>query len=174
MATLPIVVIPHVALSKPAQEIKDIDERIRRIAKQMAESMYRAPGLGLAANQVAELVRLIVMDVDYAYAEPSKKQKKPIFIINPEICSQEGETLKEEGCLSVPEFELEIKRSTEVEVKGVDLEGNPLRIEAEGLLARVLQHEIDHLHGKTLLDHASSLKRTLYHRRLRKKARRDR
>lgn len=174
MATLPIVVIPHVALSQPAEEIKEIDDRIRRIAKQMAETMYKAPGLGLAANQVAELIRLIVMDLDYAYAEPSKKQRKPIFIINPEICSREGEAVREEGCLSVPEFELEIKRSAQIEVKGVDLEGNPLRIEAEGMLARVLQHEIDHLYGKTLLDHASSLKRTLYQRRLKKKARRDR
>lgn len=174
MATLPIVVIPHVALSQPAEEIKEIDDRIRRIAKQMAETMYKAPGLGLAANQVAELVRLIVMDVDYAYADPAKKQKKPIFIINPDICAREGEAVKQEGCLSVPEFELEIKRAAQVEVRGVDLEGKPLRLEAEGMLARVIQHEVDHLYGKTLLDHASSLKRSLYHRRLKKKARRDR
>ncbi len=174
MAVLPIVVVPHVALSQPAKEIRDIDDKVRQIAKRMAETMYRAPGLGLAANQVAELIRLIVMDVDYAYAEPAQKKKKPFFVINPKICSQEGGAVKQEGCLSVPEFELEIKRAAQVEVEGVDLEGNPLKIEAEGLLARVLQHEIDHLNGKTLLDHASSLKRSFYQRRLKKRARRDR
>ena len=138
----------------------------------MAETMYKAPGIGLAANQVGELRRLIVLDVVYTYAGPKEKQKKPVFIINPKITLSEGETINEEGCLSVPEFGVEVQRFSRVQVEGVDLEGNPVKIEADGLLARALQHEIDHLNGITILDHASLLKRNLYTKRLKKKARR--
>ena len=174
MSELSIVVVPHTALDHTAKKITEIDQRIRSLGHHMAETMYKAPGLGLAANQVGELIRLIVLDLDYAYADPKKKKKNPIFIINPKISRSEGETVKEEGCLSVPEFGLEIKRAGMVEVQGLDLNGKPLKIEADGMLARVLQHEIDHLNGTTILDHASSLKRTLYHRRLMKRNRSNR
>jgi len=172
MAVRPIVVVPHDALTRTAEEIIDINDRVRKLARDMAETMYKAPGLGLAANQLGELLRLIVIDVDYHYAEPKDRKKEPIWLINPEISLCEGEAVKEEGCLSVPEFEVEVKRAARVQVRGVGLEGKPIQIEAEGLLARVLQHEIDHLHGTTLLEHASSLKRGLYRRRLGKLARR--
>lgn len=168
-----IVVVPHGALDSKAEEVANIDEQIRKLALDMADTMYKAPGVGLAANQVGELLRLIVVDVLYPYAEPQDKKKKPLFIINPAICSSEGEVCKEEGCLSVPEFEIDVKRAACVQVEGVDLDGKPLRIEADGLLARVLQHEIDHLNGTTLLDHASALKRNLYRRRLKERTRRD-
>jgi peptide deformylase len=169
-----IVVVPHTALATRAEEILDIDDQIRTLAEEMAQAMYRAPGIGLAANQVGELVRLIVLDLQYAYAEPSEKKKNPIFIINPKICLVEGKAMREEGCLSVPEFGIDIERHECVSVKGVDLDGNPLKIEADGLLARALQHEIDHLNGVTLLDYASPLKRNLYRRKLKKLNRRDR
>jgi peptide deformylase len=171
MAIRPIVVVPHTVLTQKAKEVTNITDRIRKLAADMAETMYRAPGIGLAANQVGELQRLIVIDVEYAYAEAQDKQKKPIFLINPVICLAEGCTVKEEGCLSVPEFGVEIRRAEKIQVKGVDLEGKPIQIEAEGLAARALQHEIDHLNGTTLLEHASPLKRSLYHRRLKKKTR---
>lgn len=171
MAVRPIVVVPHEALTRTAEEITDIDDRIRKLAHDMAETMYKAPGLGLAANQVGELCQLIVIDVDYHYAEAKDRKKNPIWLINPEISLCEGEAVRQEGCLSVPEFELDIKRPANVQVRCIGLDGKPIRIEAEGLLARVLQHEIDHLHGRTLLDHASSLKRGLYKRRLGRLAR---
>ncbi len=174
MARRSILVVPHVALTQKAREINEIDDRIRDLAADMAETMYRVPGLGLAANQVGELFRLIVVDIVYPYAEPHEKKKRPLFIINPVISTCEGLSVKEEGCLSVPEFGLEVERSERLCVTGSDLEGRPLKIEAEGLMARVLQHEIDHLDGTTLLDHASSLKRNLYKRRLKKQGRRER
>jgi peptide deformylase len=174
MAVRPIVVIPHAALSTKAKEIKDINDRIRRLAADMAETMYRAPGIGLAANQVAELLRMIVIDVEYAYADPQHKKRQPIFIINPRICLAEGSEVREEGCLSVPEFGVEVKRAEQVQVKGVDLEGRPINLEVEGLAARALQHEIDHLDGMTVLEYASALKRNLYRRKLKKLARSDR
>ena len=173
MSALPIVVVPHVALGDKAKSVQNIDDRIVKLAHCMAETMYKAPGLGLAANQIGELVRLIVVDLEYAYSDLKDKRKNPLYIINPQICESEGESVREEGCLSVPEFGIEITRAEAVEVTGVDLNGKQIRLAAEGMLARVLQHEIDHLNGTTILDHASSLKRTLYHRKLRKKVRRN-
>ena len=159
MSALPIVVVPHIALGDKAQEIENIDQRILSLAQSMADTMYKAPGLGLAANQIGELVRLIVVDLEYASSDLKDKRKNPLFIINPQICEREGESVREEGCLSVPEFGIEITRADAVEVKGVDLNGKQIRLAADGMLARVLQHEIDHLNGTTILDHASSLKK---------------
>jgi len=173
VAIRPIVVVPHEALVQPAREISEIDGGVRRLALDMADTMYHVPGLGLAANQVGRLVKMIVLDIVYPYAEPSEKKRDPIFILNPRIILQEGSCSKEEGCLSVPEFGLEVSRAERVQVVGVDMDGNPLTLDAEGLLARVLQHEIDHLNGTTILDHASTLKRSLYRRRLKKKQRKD-
>lgn len=173
MAVRQIVVVPHPVLSQEAKAIKNIDDYVRNLARDMAETMYQAPGIGLAANQVGELIQLIVVDVEYAYGDPKDKKKKPIVIINPEIGLCEGSDTLEEGCLSVPDFNVEITRPSCIQLTGVDLEGNPLKIEAEGLLARALQHEVDHLRGTTILDHASVLKRNIYRRRQKKKARRD-
>jgi peptide deformylase len=172
MAVRPIVVVPHEVLNTKAREIEEIDEYVRKLAHDMADTMYQAPGIGLAANQVGEPLRLVVVDVQYAYAEPKDKKKDPIIVLNPRITTCEGEEIMEEGCLSVPDFNVEVARSQCVRVEGVSLDGKPVEIEAEGLLARVLQHEIDHLDGTTLLEHASALKRNLYRRRLKKKARR--
>lgn len=169
-----IVVVPHEALNRKAKEIVNIDDSIRKLAADMADAMYKAPGVGLAANQVAQLLRLIVVDVVYPYAESKNKKKNPITLINPEIIKAEGKCVNEEGCLSVPDFGVDIERAECCQVRAVDLEGNPVNIDAEGLLARALQHEIDHLNGLTILEHASFIKRDLYRRRLKKKARKDR
>ncbi|MDQ7783598.1 MAG: peptide deformylase [Desulfomonilaceae bacterium] len=174
MAVREIVVVPHGALSQEAEEIENIDDHVRNLARDMVETMYKAPGIGLAANQVGEAIKLIVVDVDYAYGDPKEKKKNPIIIINPEIGLCEGGDTFEEGCLSVPEFNVDITRPSCIQLTGVDLDGNPLKIEAEGLLARALQHEVDHLRGTTILDHASVLKRNIYRRRLKKQARKDR
>jgi peptide deformylase len=172
MSVRSIVVVPHEALKKKAEEIAEIDDSVRELALDMAETMYKAPGIGLAANQVGHAVQLVVVDVAYAYAEPKDKKKAPIILINPQICKCEGEDFREEGCLSVPELEVEVKRATHVHVEALDLDGHPVTIETDGLLARVLQHEIDHLQGTTILDHASALKRGLYNRRIKKAGRR--
>jgi peptide deformylase len=168
-----IVIFPHESLKTTSEKISNIDERVRTLAAEMARLMYRAPGVGLAANQVGETLRLIVIDVQYAYTAPSERTKNPIFLINPEISLFEGRNVKEEGCLSVPEFGVEIERPELVQVRGVDLDGNPIVLDAEGILARALQHEIDHLNGTTILDHASSLRRGLYRRKMKKRARRQ-
>ncbi len=173
MSVLPIVTVPNEILRCHAEDITDIDDSICKLARDMIETMYKAPGIGLAANQVGKPLSLIVMDVEYAYAEPQHKKKVPIVVVNPIIVMSEGEDFREEGCLSVPDFSLEVKRHTKVQVEGIDLKGKPLKLEAEGLLARVLQHEIDHLKGSTLLNHASALKRSLYERKMKKRNRRD-
>ncbi|MGC8660866.1 MAG: peptide deformylase [Desulfomonilaceae bacterium] len=168
MAVLTIVTAPDPTLSQKSSAVVDITEDICRLAVDMTDTMYKAPGIGLAANQVGELVRVIVFDIHYAYAEPKDKKKVPTVLINPVIVYAEGEEFKEEGCLSVPNFNVDVKRAARVQVEGIDIEGKPVKIEGEGLVARVLQHEIDHLEGKTLLDHSSALKRNLYHRRIKK------
>ena len=168
MPVLRIVTAPDDILTSKAELVTELNEEVLRLASDMTDTMYKAPGIGLAANQVGELIRLIVFDIHYAYAEPKDKRKAPTVIINPVILISDGEEFKEEGCLSVPNFNVDVKRAARVQVEGVDINGKPVKIEAEGLMARVLQHEIDHLEGKTLLDHASALKRSIYQRRAKK------
>jgi peptide deformylase len=130
----------------------------------MAATMYDAPGIGLAAIQVGHDKSLLVYDVS-----PKDEERSLQVLINPRIISKEGTVIsEEEGCLSVPEFRSDVKRASLILVEGVDREGKPLRIEAEGLLALVLQHEIDHLNGKLFIDRISSLKRQIYKRRVKK------
>ena len=174
MAVREIVVVPHEALSREAKEITNIDGSVRDLANDMIETMYKASGLGLAANQVGEPIQLIVVDVAYAYAEAKEKKKNPIVLINPRIGKCEGEDVIEEGCLSVPDFNVEVVRPSCVQLTAVDADGKPVKIEAEGMLARALLHEVDHLKGTTILDHASILKRNIYRRRLKKRSRRSR
>ena len=166
MAVLPICKLPHPVLRQEAREISDIDGRLQRLVDDMAETMYAAPGLGLAANQVGELQRLIVFDVTHKEGRSRKLQ----VVINPCIVAGEGEVTREEGCLSVADFAAEVRRHAKVLVKGLDREGRPMEITGEGLLAVVLQHEIDHLNGILFIDHISRLKRGLYLRRLKKQA----
>jgi len=163
MAKLPICRLPDSVLRQPAQEITDINGELQALIDDMAETMYAAPGIGLAANQVGVLKKLIVLDV--AYREGARDLK---VILNPCIQAGEGEIIREEACLSVPDFAAEVRRRARVTVTGVDREGKPIEVSGEGLLAVVLQHEIDHLNGVLFIDHIGRLKRGLYLRRLKK------
>jgi peptide deformylase len=154
---------PHPVLNRQAQPVEEITEDMRTLAQNMAETMYEKQGIGLAAPQVGHSCCLITVDI----SGPESRTDLNV-LINPQIEEQEGETEFEEGCLSLPEFKSKIKRSARVTVTGTDLEGRPRRIEADGLLAICLQHEIDHLRGTLLLDHASRLKRNLYEKKVRK------
>ncbi len=160
MAVLPIVTYPDPRLTRPSQEITEIDPHIRELAMSMAQTMYAAPGIGLAAPQVGENLRLIVVDV----AEGDKRGK-PMMLVNPRIVEASGQTSYEEGCLSVPDFTAEITRAAQVVVQALTLEGTQVTIKADGLLAICLQHEIDHLQGRLILDHVSPLKRGLYRKK---------
>jgi peptide deformylase len=166
MAVLPICKLPDPVLRREAKEVADINGKLQRLIDDMTETMYAAPGLGLAANQVGELQRLIVFDVSHK----DNKARKPQVVLNPCIVDQEGDMVYEEGCLSVPDLSAEVQRHAKVLVKGLDREGKPIEITGEGLLAVVLQHEIDHLNGILFIDHISRLKRGLYLRRLKKQA----
>jgi len=168
MGTLKVVTYPDEFLRQPTRPVETIDEKIQDIIEQMAETMYEAPGIGLAANQVGLNYSLITYDVS-----PTDEHNLQV-LINPEIISREGSIVSEdEGCLSVPGLRAHVKRAEKVSVKGLDREGNPVSIEADGLLAIVLQHEIDHLHGTLFIDHISPLKRKLYAQRVKKKLKRQ-
>jgi peptide deformylase len=164
MSLLDILTYPNRILLQLTRPVENIDGQLQQLIEDMAETMYAAPGVGLAANQVGSRNRILVFD------EMSDEQKRQYHvIINPKLIASEGELISEnEGCLSVPEFRSDVKRSARVLVEGVDREGNPLRMEAEGFRAVVLQHEIDHLDGKLFIDRISSLKRQLYKRRVKK------
>ncbi len=164
MSRLDIVTFPSKVLSKPTQAVTDIDDGLRALIEDMAATMYAAPGVGLAAIQVGVDKSLLVYDIT---ADEDDRQLHAL--INPKIISREGEVLSEnEGCLSVPDFRADVKRAATILVEAVDREGNPQRIEAQGLLAIVLQHEIDHLNGTLFIDHLSSLKRQMYTRHIKK------
>ena len=164
MTFLDICTYPEKILRQRAKHITNIDEEITRLADQMAAVMYNAPGIGLAANQVGIAKRLLVADI-----APRAPESDLIVLANPEIVAAEGELIIEEGCLSVPGYQAGVTRHERVTVRGLNLHGEQVEIEAEGLLAVVLQHEIDHLNGILFIDRISRLKRELYKRKLRKK-----
>jgi peptide deformylase len=164
MAILHICTYPQEILSQPAEPITEIDEEVVKLVDHMAETMYSAPGIGLAATQVGVAKQVLVADI-----APRRPESELIVLINPEIVAAEGEVIFEEGCLSVPDYQAEVKRHEKITVRGLNLKGEEVEIEAEGLLAVVLQHEIDHLHGKLFIDRLSKLKRDLYKRKVRKK-----
>ncbi len=158
-----IYTYPNRVLRAKAKPVEEIDEDIQNLIDYMAETMYEAVGVGLAANQVGELKRVIVYDIT------SKDEGRNISVlINPEILLVEDDIVHEESCLSVIDFSAEVNRKVNVKVQGVDRHGNPVDIEAEDILAICLQHEIDHLNGLLFIDHISSLKRALYKKKLKK------
>lgn len=159
-----IRVYPDPVLKAKAERIEEIDGDLQALVDGMLEVMYSAPGIGLAANQVGELRRVIVFD-----CRPREEGREPAVLINPEIVLGEDEITWEEACLSVPDFSADVVRKAQVKVRGVDRHGDPLDIEAEGLLAVCLQHEIDHLNGTLFIDHISSLKRALYKKKFKKR-----
>lgn len=164
MSLLPILIAPDPRLKVQALAVDKIDEGLNRLIDDMFETMYQAPGIGLAAPQVGVAKRLIVIDI-----AKKDEDRQPMALINPEILWFSDETSDyEEGCLSVPEHYAEVTRPARVRVRYMDRQGEIRDIEAEGLLATVLQHEIDHLTGKLFVDHLSTLKRGMILRKLEK------
>lgn len=165
MAILEILTYPDKFLKQPTKPVENIDGTIQKIIEDMALTMYEAQGVGLAAIQVGCDKSIIVYDVSQREGQRSLQ-----VLINPRIVTAEGEMLSEdEGCLSVPDLRANVKRASYVLVESLDSEGKPLRIEANGLLATVFQHEIDHLNGILFIDRISALKRELYKRHIKKK-----
>jgi peptide deformylase len=156
-----ILVAPHPALREKCQPVApDEIKRLRSTVKQMAKLMYKSQGCGLAAPQVGISKRLVVIDVTQPDDEGEVREKNPLVFINPVITRQEGEKeVCEEGCLSIPGIQIPIERFGVVEVEALDLEGEPFTLEAEGFFARALQHEIDHLEGKTMFEHLDPIER---------------
>jgi peptide deformylase len=168
MAILEIVKYPDPILKEKTQPIRQVDENVRRLVADMAETMYAAPGVGLAAPQVGSNLRIAVLDVTKA-----NEPKDLIVLINPEIVAAEGECTWEEGCLSIPDCNEEVKRLKKVCVRFQNLEGEETTLIGEDLLGIALQHEIDHLDGILFIDRLSRLKREFLKRRLRKEAERE-
>ncbi len=160
---LRIFTFPEPVLRASAEEVKDLNGDLENLIENMGETMYDAPGIGLAANQVGVLQRVLVYDVT------QKNGGRDLHVlINPEIVHGEGKVVHDEACLSVIDFSAEVTRYAKVQVRGFDQKGRPVQIDAEDLLAICLQHEIDHLNGVLFIDHISSLKRALYKKRLKK------
>ena len=163
MAVKKIITYPDNLLREIAEPVTDIDGKLQTLIDDMIETMYRAPGIGLAGNQVGELCRVIVFDTS-----GDEVKDGLCVVINPEIVEVSGDIVHQEGCLSVVDYFADVKRAERVVVKGFDREGNPITLVEEGLPAVVLQHEIDHLNGTLFIDHISRLKRELYKRKLKK------
>jgi len=164
MAKLPILEFPDPRLRTVAKPVESVDDTLRALVDDMFETMYAAPGIGLAATQVDVHQRLLVLDV-------SEDQSRPMVFINPEILSAEGHQVYQEGCLSVPGIYADVKRANSVRVKALDRDGKDFEIEADGLLAVCIQHEMDHLAGKVFVDYLSPLKREQVRKKLAKQQR---
>jgi peptide deformylase len=169
MAKLEIITLPDPLLRTTSAPVEHIDDDLRKLADDMLETMYDAPGVGLAAVQVGVPRRLIVLDTAKDDDPP-----RPLVMINPEIVAR-GEALRlhEEGCLSIPDVRIEIERPAAVTVRYLDRDGKPQELSAEGLLATAIQHEIDHLNGRLIIDFLSRLKRDIIIRRFKKQAKAD-
>ncbi len=168
MNVLRIHTYPDNFLKQTAKAVENIDGKLQDIIDRMAQTMYEAPGVGLASIQVGVDQSVLVYDIG-----PRDEKRELHVLINPKIISSEGEILSEdEGCLSVPDYRADVKRAESILLEGVDRDGNPLRFDTEGLLAIVLQHEIDHLNGTLFIDRISKLKRELYKKRILKQLKR--
>ena len=163
MARLPILHYPDTRLRNHAAAVNQVDDAIRRLVDDMFETMYDAPGIGLAAVQVNVAKQIIVIDV-------SEQRDQPLCLINPKLLTTRGEREAEEGCLSVPDVYEKVRRPEWVRARALDRNGKPFELETDGLLAVCIQHELDHLHGKLFIDHLSQLKR----QRIRKRAHKQR
>jgi peptide deformylase len=184
MAKLKIFTFPDQVLAQRAKPIERVGKELFGVADDMLETMYDAPGIGLAANQVGLLQRLIVVDTDYDIYEPGEGEapppnaevvggllvtgKNPRILANPEIIHREGETTFNEGCLSVPEYNAEVRRAEKIRVRYQDIDGLSRTLDAEGLLAICIQHELDHLDGKLFIDRLSPSKKDAARRRLKR------
>lgn len=164
MAILQILHFPDPRLRIKARPVEQFDETLRQLVSDMLETMYAAPGIGLAATQIDVDLQVVVIDV-------SESNNQPLCLINPEILSSDGEEVMEEGCLSVPGIYEKVTRAERVRVRACDERGRTFEFDADGLLAVCVQHEIDHLHGKVFIDRLSEIKRQRARRKLEKQAR---
>ena len=172
MALRPILIIPDTKLRQTAEHVPEVDEEVRRLVADMFETMYKAPGIGLAAPQIGVLRRVVVLDV--AKRRDEEAAADPLVLINPVVTWSSAErSTYEEGCLSIPDYYEEVERPAVVHVTFLDRDGMPASIEADGILATCIQHEIDHLNGVLFIDHISRLKRARVMRKFEKAARRD-
>ena len=165
MSILPIIIYPNATLKTVCEPVEKVTKEIQKLLDDMAETMYAAPGVGLAGPQVGIKKRVIVLDVTW---KDEEKERQLYQLVNPKIIHREGVLQWEEGCLSLPGFLQMIDRSEKVAVEALDKKGKPVAIEAQGLFAVCLQHEIDHLDGKLIIDKVSRLKKTLYLEKLKK------
>jgi peptide deformylase len=168
MSKLKIFTFPDAVLAQKAHPLARVEKTFHKTADDMLETMYDAPGIGLAANQVGILERFVVIDTDYDLEEDTGivKNRKPLILINPEIIHKEGGIVFNEGCLSVPEYTAEVKRAEKIKVKYQDVDGLEQTFDAEGLLAVAVQHELDHLDGKLFIDRLSPLKKEMVRKQL--------
>ncbi|MCO5063651.1 MAG: peptide deformylase [Rhizobiaceae bacterium] len=167
MSIKPLVILPDPLLRQVSEPVASVDERIKTLARDMFETMYDAPGIGLAAIQVGVPLRMLVIDL-----AKEDEPKAPQLFINPEIVESSDErSVYEEGCLSIPDYYAEVERPASVRVRYVDGSGKEQEMQAEGLLATCLQHEIDHLNGVLFIDHISKLKRDMVVKKFKKLAR---
>ncbi len=164
MAILDILHFPDPRLRNKAKPVPEVDDSVRRLVDDMFETMYEAPGIGLAATQVNATKRVLVIDI-------SEERNEPLCLVNPEIVAREGEEKMEEGCLSVPGIYEPVTRASWVRVRALNRDGEAFEMEADDLLAVCIQHEIDHLNGKLFVDYLSSLKRQRIRKRLEKESR---
>lgn len=164
MAKLTILEFPDPRLRTKARPVEHVDDDLRRLIDDLFETMYAAPGIGLAATQVDVHKRLLVADI-------SEDKSEPLVLINPEILTRDGVEITEEGCLSVPGIYEKVERADRVSLRALDRDGNNIDLEADGLLAVCIQHEIDHLDGKLFVDYLSELKRQRIRKRLDKERR---
>jgi len=164
MAILPIIQYPDERLHKIAKKIEQVDDTVRKLARDMAETMYAAPGIGLAATQIDRHIRLIVIDISETHDDLR-------VFINPELLNSEGDKENEEGCLSVPGIYEKVSRAEFITVRAQDENGKQFTLKAEGLLAVCIQHEMDHLQGRVFVEHLSHLKQTRIRAKLKKQRR---
>ena len=166
MPVLEILEFPHPRLKLVAKPVEKIDDDIKQLVADMYETMYEAPGIGLAATQVDQHIQLLVMDI-------SEEKDQPICLINPEVIETEGKQVHEEGCLSVPGMYAKVDRAESVRVRSLGLDGEHFEIEASGLLSVCIQHEMDHLKGVLFVDYLSAMKRARLIKKIEKQRKKD-
>jgi peptide deformylase len=163
MAIKEILTYPNSFLRQKTERVTNFDDSLKELATDLAETMYAAPGSGLAANQIGACISVVVIDIS-----ADEEEKKHLVLVNPEIIDKEGTQIDDEGCLSVIDLSAKVKRYQKLQVRAQDIEGETWEFAADDFMARVIQHEVDHINGILFIDHLSSLKRALYKKKLKK------
>ena len=170
MALRPVLKFPDERLKRISEPITEVTNELRELARDMCEVMYDEPGIGLAAPQVGEAVRLVVVDTTWTEEDA---ERNPTIVLNPVLSDPQGKVIWNEGCLSVPDFTADVERAEQITLTGTDLDGNVIEERLDGLRAVCFQHEIDHLDGKLFIDRISRLKRTMYVKKRKKQLRQE-